>query len=99
MRRMSFNVIWVAIAICIYILLIITTYAQRVAQEDKPYSVEAIQNADYVMNTSDGRTRAIEYSTIVDMDNGYQYIVFEVDGQYLVSPRIGNDGTVYKTVE
>lgn len=97
MRRVPFNVVW--ITICIYILLVITTSAQRAVQADKSYSVEAIQNADYIMNTSDGRTRAVEYSTIVDMDNGYQYIVFEVDGQYLVSPRIGNDGTVYKTVE
>lgn len=62
-------------------------------------TLEDVKDAQYVIYTSGGEMKAVEYSTIIDMENGYQYRVFEIDGQYVCSPAIDADGTVYKTVE
>lgn len=32
-------------------------------------------------------------------DTGYQYLVFNINGDYVVAPRISKDGTFYKTIE
>lgn len=60
---------------------------------------EDIKDAQYVLYTADGEMKALEYSSIIDMDTGYQYRIFEIDGQYVCAPAIDEDGTVYKTVE
>lgn len=62
-------------------------------------TLEDVKDAQYVFYTSGGEMRAVEYSTIVDMENGYQYRIFEIDGQYVCAPAIDADGTVCKTVE
>lgn len=62
-------------------------------------NLEDVKNAQYVLYTSEGEMKAVEHNTIVDMDTGYQYRVFEIDGQYVCTPAIDKDGTVYKTVE
>lgn len=62
-------------------------------------TLEDIKNAQYVRYTSEGEMKAIECSTIVDMETGYQYRIFKIDGQYVCAPAIDEDGTVYKTVE
>ena len=62
-------------------------------------TLEDAKDAQYVLYTSDGEMKAVEYNTIIDMDTGYQYRVFEIDGQYVCAPAIDADGTVYKTVE
>lgn len=64
-----------------------------------PFTLEDVKNAQYVLYTSEGETKAVEYSTIIDMENGYQYRIFEIDGQYVCAPAIDTDGTLYKTVE
>lgn len=65
----------------------------------KQHDLEAVKNAQYVLYTADGEMKAVEAETIVNMDTGYQYSIFEIDGQYVCAPAIDEDGTVYKTVE
>lgn len=62
-------------------------------------NLEDVKDAQYVIYTSGGEMKAVEYNTVVDMETGYQYRIFEIDGQYVCAPAIGEDGTVYKTVE
>ena len=62
-------------------------------------TLEDVKDAQYVRYTSEGEMKAVEYSTIVDMETGYQYCIFKIDGQYVCAPAIDEDGTVYKTVE
>lgn len=62
-------------------------------------TLEDVKDAQYVLYTSEGEMKAVEAETIVDMDTGYQYRIFEIDGQYVCAPAIDADGTVYKTVE
>ena len=64
-----------------------------------PITLEDVKDAQYVIYTSGGEMKAVEYSTIIDMDTGYQYRIFEIDGQYVCAPAIDADETVYKTVE
>lgn len=63
-----------------------------------PITLEDVKDAQYVLYTSEGEMKAVECSTIIDMENGYQYRVFKIDGQYVCAPAI-DDGMVYKTVE
>ena len=62
-------------------------------------TLEDVKNAQYVLYTSEGEMRAIDAETIVDMETGYQYRIFEIDGQYVCAPAIDEDGMVYRTVE
>lgn len=64
-----------------------------------PSDHENVKNAQYVLYTAEGEMKAVEAETIVDMDTGYQYRIFEIDGQYVCAPAIDEDGMVYKTVE
>ena len=66
---------------------------------DRSSNLEDVKNAQYVLYTSEGEMKAVDTETIVDMDTGYQYRIFEIDGQYVCAPAIDKDGTVYKTVE
>lgn len=65
----------------------------------KQYQMEQAKTADFVMYTSDGETLKMEHEVIVDMDTGYQYLVFNIHGDYVIAPRVSEDGTFYKTVE
>ena len=62
-------------------------------------NLENVKDAQYVLYTSDGEMKAVNAETIIDMENGYQYRIFEINGQYVCAPAIDEDGTVYKTVE
>ena len=62
-------------------------------------NLEDIKDAQYVLYTSEGGMKAVNAETIIDMDTGYQYRIFEINGQYVCAPAIDEDGTVYKTVE
>lgn len=62
-------------------------------------TLEDVKDAQYVLYTSEGEMKAIDAETIIDMDTGYQYRIFEIDGQYVCAPAIDEDGMVYKTVE
>lgn len=66
---------------------------------DRSSTLEDVKDAQYVLYTSDGEMKAVEYSTIIDMGTGYQYRIFEIDGQYVCAPSIDEDGMVYKTIE
>lgn len=66
---------------------------------DQSSTLEDVKNAQYVLYTSDGEMKAVNTETIIDMDTGYQYRIFEINGQYVCAPAIDADGTVYKTVE
>ena len=66
---------------------------------DHSSTLENVKDAKYVLYTTDGEMKAVNAETIVDMDTGYQYRIFEINGQYVCAPAIDEDGTVYKTVE
>lgn len=65
----------------------------------KQYQMEQAKTADFVMYTSDGEKLGMEHEVIVDMDTGYQYLVFNINGDYVIAPRVSEDGNFYKTVE
>ena len=65
----------------------------------KQHQMEQAKTADFVMYTSDGEMLGMEHEVIVDMDTGYQYLVFNIHGDYVIAPRVSEDGTFYKTVE
>ena len=63
------------------------------------YQMEQAKTADFVMYTNDGKMLGMEHEVIVDMDTGYQYLVFNIHGDYVIAPRVSEDGTFYKTIE
>lgn len=66
---------------------------------DHSSTLENVKDAQYVLYTSGGEMKAVNAETIIDMDTGYQYRIFEINGQYVCAPAIDEDGIVYKTVE
>lgn len=65
----------------------------------KQCQMEQAKTADFVMYTSSGEMLGMEHEIIIDMDTGYQYLVFNIHGDYVIAPRISEDGTFYKTIE
>lgn len=65
----------------------------------KQYQMEQAETADFVMYTNGGEMLGMEHEVIIDMDTGYQYLVFNIHGDYVIAPRISEDGTFYKTIE
>ena len=65
----------------------------------KQSQMEQAKTADFVMYTNNGEMLGMEHEIIIDMDTGYQYLVFNIHGDYVIAPRISEDGTFYKTVE
>ena len=63
------------------------------------YQMEQAKTADFVMYTSGGEMLGMEHEVIIDMDTGYQYLVFNIRGDYVIAPRVSEDGTFYKTIE
>lgn len=61
--------------------------------------MEQAKNADFMMYTNNGEMLGMEHEVIVDMDTGYQYLVFNIHGDYVIAPRVSEDGTFYKTIE
>lgn len=90
-------------SICIYFVapvLLLATIIIGIYMINRPVDKQLeVRDARYVLYTSEDGPIAVDGDVIIDMQNGYQYIVFNIDGQYVVSPRIADDGTVYKTVE
>lgn len=62
-------------------------------------TLEDVKDAQYVLYTSEGEMKTIDAETIIDMETGYQYRIFEIDGQHVCAPAIDKDGMVYKTIE
>lgn len=65
----------------------------------KQHQLEQAKTADFVMYTNNGEMLGMEHEVIVDMDTGYQYLVFNIHGDYVIAPRVSEDGTFYKTIE
>lgn len=86
------------ILIIVLLPVIIAAIVNRLQFGDSS-NLEDVKNAQYVIYTSGGEMIPVEYNTVVDMETGYQYRIFEIDGQYVCAPAIDEDGTVYKTVE
>ena len=82
--------------IIIFVIVMIGGYIWK---QHNASNLEDVKNAQYVLYTSEGEMKAVNAETIVDMDTGYQYRIFEINGQYVCAPAINEDGTVYKTVE
>lgn len=89
----AMSIVLVIMLICV----IVVAFADRIFG-DSP-NLEDVKDAQYVIYTSGGEMKAVEYNTIIDMENGYQYRIFKIDGQYVCAPAIDEDGTVYKTIE
>lgn len=65
----------------------------------KQSQLEQAKTADFVMYTNNGEMLGMEHEVIIDMDTGYQYLVFNIHGDYVIAPRVSEDGTFYKTIE
>ena len=63
----------------------------------KQFQMEQAKTANFVMYTNNGEMLGMEHE--IDMDTGYQYLVFNIHGDYVIAPRVSEDGTFYKTVE
>lgn len=85
------SVAFVGIISCLILLGINSCLKQR--------QMEQAKTTDFVMYTSDGEMLGMEHEVIVDMDTGYQYLVFNIRGDYVIAPRVSEDGTFYKTIE
>lgn len=81
------------------ILFSIVMIGSYIWKQHNASNLEDVKNAQYVLYTSEGEMKAVNAETIIDMDTGYQYRIFEINGQYVCAPSINEDGTVYKTVE
>lgn len=60
---------------------------------------EKAKAADFVRYTTNGETLGLDYEVIVDMDTGYQYLLFYINGDCVAVPRVDEDGSFYKTIE
>lgn len=81
----------------IYVVLLSISFGAK--SYLKQCQMEEAKTADFVMYTSDGEMLGMEHEVIVDMDTGYQYLVFNIDDDYVIAPRVSEDGTFYKTIE
>lgn len=99
LMRFSYNHPYATMTLFCLIIFSIAMISISIWKSCEASNLEDVKDAQYVIYTSGGEMRAVEYSTIVDMENGYQYRIFEIDGQYVCAPAIDADGTVYKTVE
>lgn len=81
------------------ILFVIVMIGASIWKQHNASNLENVKDAQYVLYTSEGEMKAVNAETIVDMNTGYQYRIFEINGQYVCAPAIDEDGTVYKTVE
>ena len=83
----------------VFIYVVILSIRFGAKSYEKQCQMEQAKTADFVMYTSDGEMLGIEHEVIVDIDTGYQYLVFNIHGDYVIAPRASEDGTFYKTVE
>lgn len=69
------------------------------ANVNRTNQLEKAKAADFVRYTANGEMVGLDYEVIVDMDTGYQYLLFYVNGNYVAVPRVDEDGSFYKTIE
>ena len=83
----------------VFIVVVMWSISFGVKSYLKQYQMEQAKTADLVMYANAGEKLGVEHEVIVDMDTGYQYHVFNINGDYVIAPRVSEDGSFYKTVE
>lgn len=88
----------------VFIGVVIWSIFSGIKSYSKQRQMEQAKTADFVMYKRDGEKLEMEQEVIVDevivdMDTGYQYLVFNIHGDYVIAPRVSEDGSFYKTVE
>ena len=87
---------WIlAVFILIVVLTIITAVVGGIASCSRAKSLEAIGEADYVLNNG-RKVEAIDYAVIIDQDTGIEYLYFPGLG---VTPYLDENGEVLRVVE
>ena len=77
------------------IIVVLTIVAAVVGGISRAKSLEAIGEADYVLNNGKN-VEAIDYSVIIDQDTGIEYLYFPGLG---VTPYLDENGEVLRVVE
>ena len=77
------------------IIVVLTIIAAVVGRISRAKSLEAIGEADYVLNNGKN-VEAIDYSVIIDQDTGIEYLYFPGLG---VTPYLDENGEVLRVVE
>lgn len=83
----------------VFVNVVLWSICFRAKNDLKQYQIEQAKTADFVMYTNNGEMLGMEHEVIIDMDTGYQYLVFNINGDYVIAPRVSKDGTFYKTIE
>ena len=81
--------------IIIVVSTILTAVVGGIAACSRAKSLEAIGEADYVLNNGKN-VEAIDYSVIIDQDTGIEYLYFPGLG---VTPYLDENGEVLRVVE
>lgn len=79
--------------------LLLFSIAYSCADYSRSSQLEKAKTADFVRYTTNGEMVGLDYEVIVDMDTGYQYLLFYINGDYVAVPRVDEDGNFYKTIE
>lgn len=79
--------------------LLLFSIAFSWADYNRSNQLEKDKTADFVRYTTNGETLGVDYEIIVDMDTGYQYLLFYINGDYVAVPRVDENGSFYKTIE
>lgn len=83
----------------VVISTLLSSIAFGLADYNRSNQLEKAKTADFVRYTTNGETLGLDYEVIVDMDTGYQYLLFYINGDYVAVPRVDEDGSFYKTIE
>lgn len=85
--------------ISVIMSLLLFSIAFSLADYNRSNQLEKVKAADFVRYTTTGETVGLDYEVIVDMDTGYQYLLFYINGDYVAVPRVDENGSFYKTIE
>lgn len=69
------------------------------ASVNRVNQLEKAKTADFVRYAASGEMIGLDYEVIVDMDTGYQYLIFNINGDYVAVPRVDENGNFYRTIE
>lgn len=78
---------------------LIFSVAFSCADYNRSSQLEEVKTADFVRYTANGEMQGLDYEVIVDMDTGYQYLLFYINGDYVAVPKVDENGSFYKTIE
>lgn len=83
----------------VIISLLLFSVAYSCADYSRSNQLEKAKDADFVRYTTNGEMLGVDYEVIMDMDTGYQYLLFHINGDYVAVPRVDENGNFYKTIE